>query len=164
VAVKILGHPIHPMLVVFPLGLLSTAVIFDLLFVLLATPELPVVSYWLIIAGLVGGLAAALFGFIDWLAIPGGTRAKTLGIIHGIGNLIIVVMFLVSWFLRRDNPDYIPDTLALVLGIGGVVLVLVTAWLGVELVYRLGVGVDTGSQLNAPSTITNPTSGGKVNR
>src|SRR4051794_17757815 len=62
--VKLLGHPVHPMLIVYPLGLLSAAVIFDLLYVVTGNPDLSTFSFWALVAGLVGGLAAAIFGLI----------------------------------------------------------------------------------------------------
>ena len=75
--VKFLGHPIHPMLIVFPLGLLATAVIFDIIALARDVPFLFSVSFWMIAAGVLGGLIAAVFGLIDWLAIPAHTRATT---------------------------------------------------------------------------------------
>src|SRR5919202_4494102 len=80
---KLLGHPVHPMLIVFPLGLLATATIFDLIYLFAGNAELVTFSYWAIAAGIVGGLLAAVFGLWDWLAIPGGTRAKRIGLLHG---------------------------------------------------------------------------------
>ena len=85
---KLLGHPIHPMLIVFPLGLLSMAVIFDLIALSTANGYWAGIAYYLIAAGVIGGLVAALFGLIDWLAIPGGTRAKSIGLWHGLGNVV----------------------------------------------------------------------------
>ena len=55
----------------------------------------------MIVAGVIGGLAAAPLGWIDWFAIPGGTRAKSIGLWHGVGNVVVLVLFVVSWFLRR---------------------------------------------------------------
>jgi hypothetical protein len=81
--VKAMGHPIHQMLIPFPLGLLGTAVIFDIIYLIWHNPTMVTVSYWMIAAGIVGALAAAPFGFIDWLAIPSNTRAKTIGALHG---------------------------------------------------------------------------------
>jgi uncharacterized membrane protein len=139
---KILGHPVHPMLVVFPLGLLATAVIFDVLFLIFRTPAFTAVSFYMIAAGILGGLAAAIFGFIDWLGLPSNTRAKSVGLMHGLGNLIIVILFTGSWLLRRPVAEHVPGSLALLLSFLGVGLALVTGWLGGEMVYRLGVGVD----------------------
>src|ERR1041384_6352411 len=73
---RFLGHPIHQMLVVFPLGLLATAVIFDLITLGSGAPQWSRAAFYMIGAGIIGGLAAAIFGLIDWLAIPSDTRAK----------------------------------------------------------------------------------------
>ena len=150
---KLLGHPVHPMLIVFPLGLLSTAVIFDLLYLATGNGDLAIFAFWAIAAGVVGGLAAAVFGFGDWLAIPGGTRAKRVGLVHGLGNVLVLLLFIGSWLLRRDLPEQ-PETAALVLSFAGAGISLITAWLGGELVDRLSVGVDDGAHLNAPSSLT----------
>lgn len=154
---KLFGHPIHPMLVVFPLGLFTAAVIFDVLYLSAANPVFPAVSYYMIAAGVIGGLLAAIFGFIDWLALPSNTRAKNIGLWHGIGNFVIVVMFAISWLLRQGNANFVPDSLALILSFAGVGLALITGWIGGELVYRLGVAVDPGANLNAPSSLTDKT-------
>jgi uncharacterized membrane protein len=150
---KLLGHPIHPMLVVFPLGLLSTAVVFDIAYLVTGNEDLAVFSFWAIAAGLVGGLAAAVFGLWDWLAVPAGTRAKRVGLSHGAGNVVVVALFAVSWLLRLDGAAYLPDLLPLLLGVAGAGLAVMTAWLGGELVYRLRVGVDEGAHLDAPSSL-----------
>jgi uncharacterized membrane protein len=152
--VKLFGHPVHPMLIVFPLGLLATAVIFDILYLIFGNRLLPTASYYMIAAGILGGLLAAIFGFIDWLALPNGSRAKNIGLWHGIGNVVIVGLFAGSWLLRSDNVDFVPDSFALILSFAGVALALITAWIGGELVYRLGVGVDAGANVNAPNSIT----------
>ena len=151
---KLFGHPIHPMLIVFPLGLLATAVIFDIIYLATRNPVLATVSFYMITAGAAGGLLAAIFGFIDWMALPNGSRAKNIGLWHGIGNVVIVVLFAVSWLLRGGNVNFVPDMLALILSFAGVGLALITAWIGGELVYRLGVGVDPGAHVNAPSSLT----------
>ncbi len=160
---KAAGHPIHPMLIVFPLGLLATAVVFDILFLITGNENFPVASFWMITAGIIGGLAAAIFGLIDWLAIPGGTRAKSVGLTHGLGNFTIVVLFTISWLLRRNNEAFAPDTLALILSFAGALLALYTGWLGGELIYRLGMAVDPGANLNAPSSLSDqPASAGRA--
>lgn len=152
--VKLFGHPVHPMLIVFPLGLLATAVIFDILFLIFNNRLLPTASYYMIEAGVLGGLLAAIFGFIDWMALPNGSRAKNIGLWHGLGNFVIVLLFAASWLLRRDNVDFVPDDLSLILSFAGTALALITAWIGGELVYRLGVGVDPGANVNAPNSLT----------
>lgn len=152
---KILGHPIHQMLIVFPLGVLTMSLIFDLIGRIANRPALHEAAYYMIAAGVISGLVAAVFGLIDFLAIPNGTRAKRIGRLHGIGNVIVVALFAASWFLRRDNPGA-PETLAIVLSAAAAALAGVTGWLGGELVDRLGVGVDDGANLDAPSSLRGP--------
>lgn len=154
--VKFLGHPIHPMLIVFPLGLLGTAVIFDLIASGTDNQGFYVVSYWMIAAGLIGGLLAAVFGFFDWLGIRSGTRAKSVGGWHGLGNLVIVILFAISWWIRSQDPNNVPNSFAFTLSLLGFGLALITGWLGGELVYRLGMAVDEGAHENAPSALTHP--------
>jgi uncharacterized membrane protein len=156
---KIFGHPVHPMLVVFPVGLFATAVVFDILYLILGKQVFPTVSFYMITAGVVGGLLAAIFGLIDWLGLPNNSRAKFIGGWHGIGNFVIVVLFSISWFLRRGDANFVPTNLALILSFAGIALALITAWIGGEMVYRLGVGVDQGANVNAPSSLTNQPAG-----
>src|SRR5689334_1746156 len=151
------GHPIHPILIVFPLGLLATAVIFDIIRMISANSMWSQVAFYMIGAGILGGLIAAVFGLVDWLGITSGTRAKRLGAIHGLGNLVVVLLFAASWWLRRDDPRA-PAALALVLSFAGGALSAVTGWLGGELVDRMGVGVDDGAHLDAPSSLRGPVS------
>ncbi|MFL5402369.1 MAG: DUF2231 domain-containing protein [Gemmatimonadales bacterium] len=151
--VKVAGHPVHPMLIVFPLGLLATAVIFDIIYLVSGNSLWTVVAYYMVGAGVIGGLAAAVFGWLDWFAIPNGTRAKRIGLWHGVGNVIVLGLFILSWVLRRENPA-IPPTGAIVAGLLGFVLAAITGWLGGELVDRLGVGVDEGAHLDAPSSLS----------
>lgn len=54
--VKAFGHPIHPMLIVFPLGLLATAVIFDIVYLITGNSVFPVLSFWDIAVGVIGEL------------------------------------------------------------------------------------------------------------
>ena len=154
---KLFGHPVHPMLIVFPLGLLATAVIFDIIYLTGDNQGFATASFYMIAAGIIGGLLAALFGFMDWLALPSNSRAKAIGGWHGLGNVVIVTLFIGSWLLRRDNPNFIPDSLALTLSFVGAGLALITAWLGGEMVYRLGVAVDPGANVNAPSSLKEKT-------
>ena len=150
---RLLGHPIHQMLIVFPLGLLATAVILDLVALITNSARWHEVAFWMVGAGVLGGLLAAPFGLIDWLGIPGGTRAKRIGALHGLGNVVVVGLFAASWLLRRDAPAA-PEGAALVLSFVGGGLAFVTGWWGGELVDRMGIGVDTGAHPNAPSSLS----------
>lgn len=151
--VKLLGHPIHQMLIVLPLGTLTGVVIFDVLHLLTGGEPWALVAYWLIPLGVASGLLAAVFGFADWTKIPRGTRAKRIGALHGGGNVVVVLLFAVSWLLRGGAPTD-PGTLPIVLSLAGGALSMLTGWLGGELVDRMGVGVDDGAHLDAPSSLS----------
>ncbi|MEU2664378.1 DUF2231 domain-containing protein [Micromonospora sp. DT46] len=151
---KALGHGIHPMMIVFPLGLLATAVIFDILYLITDRAGFQISAAYTIGAGVIGGLLAAVFGFTDWRAIPSGTRAKRVGAIHGIGNVVVVLLFAVSWLARASATNWEPNALALICSFAGILLSGMTAWLGGELVERLGIGVSDNAGVNAPSSLS----------
>jgi len=153
--VRLLGHPLHQMLVVFPLGLLGTSVIFDAIHLWNRTASSATVAYALIASGLIGGLIAAPWGPIDWLAIPRHTRAKMIGALHGGGNVIVLALFACSWWLRQGRQDD-PPGVAIVLSLCGLGIALVTGWVGGELVDRLGVGVSAHANLDARSSLDGP--------
>lgn len=149
--VTLFGHSVHQMLIVFPLGLLATAMVFDLIALYSGNAGWWTTSYWVLVAGIVGALLAAPFGLIDWLAIPRDTRARRIGAVHGLGNGVVALLFVGSWLLR--DPAAEPRTVALVLSFCGLALALVTGWLGGELVTRLGIGVTDGAGLNASNSM-----------
>ena len=148
---KIMGHSAHQILIVFPLGLLATAVIFDLITLAVGGTMPPLVAYWMIAAGVIGGLIAAPFGWIDWFAIPAGTRAKSVGLAHGVTNVVVLALFAISWLLRTGEAPTVP---ALVLSFVGGGLAMIGGWLGGELVSRMGVGVDDQAHLNSPNSLS----------
>ncbi|HEX6087982.1 MAG TPA: DUF2231 domain-containing protein [Thermoanaerobaculia bacterium] len=133
---RLLGHPLHRVLIVFPLGLLATSFFFDLAWLARGREQLAIVAWWLIFAGVVGGIAAALFGLVDWLAIPQGTRARRVGALHGGGMGIVALLYAASWLLRRDAPAD-PEAMAILLSGLGVLLTVITGWLGGELANRM---------------------------
>jgi uncharacterized membrane protein len=151
--VKLLGHPIHPMLVMFPVALFTVAVVFDVLYLATGTDELARFAFWSISIGLVFGLGAAVFGLIDWLSIRTGTRARRVGAWHGLGNVALVLLFAFSWLLRTGDLEYAPAMLPFVVALIGIGIALITAWLGGELVYRLRIGVDDIASDDAPSSL-----------
>lgn len=151
---RLFGHPLHPMLVVFPLGLLIVALLFDIAYLVTENSRYAMLAYYNIFGGIIGGLLAAVFGFRDWLAIPRNTRARRIGAMHGIGNVVVVALFAMSWLLRYDDPAHIPSVAAFVLALIGIGIAAFTGWLGGELVDRLGVGVSEGANLDAPSSLS----------
>src|SRR4051794_9815480 len=133
---KLFGHPIHQMLIVFPLGVLGMSLFFDLIALATNRPAVLQASFYMIAAGIVAGLVAAVFGLIDFLAIPAATRAKRIGLLHGVGNVIVVALFAISWWLRRPAPSA-PGITPVIFSAVAVAIALVTGWLGGELVDRL---------------------------
>lgn len=150
---RALGHPLHPILVVFPIGLLVTSLVFDGVYLYSGNGRWADIAYWMILSGVIGGFLAASTGWIDWFAIPTGTRARAIGLVHGVGNFIALVLFALSWLMRRDAPAA-PETLAIVLSFVSGGLLLFTGWLGGELVHRLNISIDDGANLNASNSLS----------
>lgn len=136
------GHPFHPILVTVPIGAWVASLIFDLIARQAGSPEaFARGSYWLIGIGVVAAFVAAVFGLLDLLAIPRGTRAWRVGITHMTLNLAVVGLFTVSWVIRLVG-DYAVVPVWLIVYSGAVLVVLgVSGWLGGMLAYRYGVRV-----------------------
>jgi uncharacterized membrane protein len=155
---KILGHPVHQILVAFPMGLLCTAALFDAVSVLTGDVMWSAVAFFMIGAGVVGGMLAAIFGLIDYVAIPAHTRAKRIASLHGSSSVMVIILFTLSWWLRAA-PLLRPPPIALVCSFGGLALLGLAGWLGGELLNRLGVGIDDGAHLDARNSLTGPVRG-----
>jgi uncharacterized membrane protein len=152
---RILGHGVHPILIVFPLGMLGGSVAFDVVRIVTHGGEWATVAFWMIAAGLIGGVLAAVFGLIDWLALPSHTRAKSVGLLHAAVNFSALVLFFISWLIRLDARSTGADTgmLPFLVSLAGLVLAVVGGWLGGELVERMGVSVYPNANVNAPSSL-----------
>lgn len=127
---------LHRILSVFPLGLLATSFFFDLGWLATGRAELALVAWWLIFAGVTGSVLASITGIIDLVRIPRGTRARTIGAWHGGGTLIVALLFAASWVARREMPGS-PDAIEIALSGLGVLLTVITGWLGSEAADRL---------------------------
>ena len=149
---RLFGHSIHMMIVPFAVGLFGSAAVFDAIAILAGSPAMAEVAYWLIGGGLIVGMIAAPFGFLDWMDTPDGSRAESLGRLHGTGNVVVLLLFWGSWLIRRPDPAA-PELVATVLSFAAVALTLMTAWMGGELVTRLGVGVSVAAGPNASSSL-----------
>ena len=104
------GHPFHPILVTIPIGAWVSSLVFDIGSFLVAQPAfLREGSEWLIGIGAIGAVAAALVGLLDFIAIPSGTRAFRVGLIHMTLNLVVTAAYVanVAW---RHNTDYPQDS------------------------------------------------------
>lgn len=126
--------------------------LFELVALVTGSAQFWVVSYRLIASRLLGGLAAGVFGIVDYLRIPGGTRAKRIGALHGLGDATVIVLFAASWWMRAA-PDQAPSTSAVLLSFAGAALLSVTGWLGGELVARLSIGVDERARVDASNSV-----------
>lgn len=151
---KILGHPVHQMLIPIPAGLFIVGSVLDIVDRFVETAWIPTVSFWNIVLGVGSALLAAIFGLVDWTAIPRNTRAKRIGAVHGLGNVLAVGLFGLAIFFRAEEPRYLAGDVALTVEVLGFALLSMTAWLGGELVDRLGVGVDEGAHVDAPSSLS----------
>jgi uncharacterized membrane protein len=131
------------MLVVFPVGLFVAALVFDILAQATGNAVWRTVAFYDIAAGIVGGLLAAVPGFVDYFSLQG--RARSIATWHMVLNLGLVGLFAVNWLLRTSwGAQWIPSgsNVPLILSVLGVVILAVSGWLGGHLVYVEGVGVE----------------------
>lgn len=138
---SIAGHPIHPMLVPFPIAFLASAPVADIVFWAGGDPGWATVALWLLGMGVLTALAAALFGFTDFL---GERRIRALRAAweHMIGNLAAVLLALANWYIRFDAgaaEAVLPW--GIWLSLATALLLLFNGWKGWEMVYRHHVGV-----------------------
>ena len=139
---RISSHPLHPILVSFPIGLWTASFIFDLLGRARDNHSLMAAGFSALIGGSIGAALAALPGVIDLFgAVPPNSSARTRGYLHGGINVVALLLFIfVAW--RRGGPDAAPDNLSLVLSFVGIVGIGASGWLGGTLAYRNQIGVD----------------------
>ena len=138
----IAGHPVHPMLIPFPLALWATSFVVDVLFYFMRHPTLLIISKFMIAAGCIGAVAAAIPGIIDWLAIKNG-EVKRAANWHARLNIAALVVFAISFFLRLGQYSDLVGrklTIPFLLSLVGVILITISGWLGGELVFRYGIG------------------------
>ena len=148
---SIAGHPIHPMVVPIAIGGFLLSFVFDIVCLTTgAVDPWATVAYYTMIGGIVGALAAAVFGFTDLLSLPPG-YTRHIGLTHMGINLTVVVLYIVNAWLRHGNPDSLK--LPMILSLIGVLLLIVSGWLGGKMVYEAGVGVSGGE---VPATPQRP--------
>ena len=136
------GHPVHPMLIPFPLALWATSFAVDVLFYFLRHPTLLIIAKFMIAAGCLGAIAAAIPGIIDWLTIKNGD-VKRAANWHARLNVAALVVFAISFFLRMGRYSELVGrrlTLPFLLSMVGVILISISGWLGGELIFRYGIG------------------------
>ena len=136
---SIKGHPIHAMLIVFPVGLLIFSLVCDLIHAFIdSSPNWSTVALYTMVGGFIGALVAAVPGLIDLLSLPDGV--KKIALTHMTLNLTAVALYAINLWLRiqgTGNP-----LLPLWLSVIAVGILGVSGWLGAEMVHRHGVGVE----------------------
>lgn len=136
---KIGGHPIHPMLVMFPIVLFVGTLVADIVYVNNGSPGWATASRWLLGIGIVMAALAAVAGLTDFM---GDSRIRNLGdaVKHMLANVTAVVLEVVNFILRLNSDDAI-SSIGIYLSIVVVLILLYSGWKGGDLVYRHGIGV-----------------------
>lgn len=137
---SIAGHPLHPMLIPFPVAAFVGALVTDIAFVRAGDPFWFDTTQWLLGAGVVMALVAALAGFADFFG-ERRIRALRTAWLHMLGNLALVVLEAINLSIRAGNDHDTVAPLGLTLSAAGVLLLLFNGWQGWELVYRHRVGI-----------------------
>ena len=139
------GHPIHPMLIPFPIALWVFSLVADLIYLWRGNPVWrDWIAFYALLAGIIGAVAAAVFGIVDWLAIK-DREVKKIANWHARLNVIALLIFAASFYLRTAGGARLVGgsyTIPLVLSVAGVILITVSGYLGGELVFRHGVAVN----------------------
>ena len=139
---RLFGHPVHPMVVAFPLAFWVGGTALYGVAWMAPNPLWSQIGFWTLVVGLAAALPAAASGFWDLLARREGHPAETtawwhMGVMSGA-----LTLFLGSVLLHRESLEAAaPPLSSLLLALAGVVLTLVGGWLGGELVFRQGVAV-----------------------
>ena len=137
---SIAGHPIHPMLIPFPVAFFAATLVCDLAFWRTGNADWATASLWLLGAGLVMGALAAIAGLIDVLGEP---RIRALREVwwHAGGNVLLVLIQAASWYMRYSEGTAAVLPKGLILSAIAVALMLFTGWMGWQMVYRDHVGI-----------------------
>ncbi|HYG33412.1 MAG TPA: DUF2231 domain-containing protein [Clostridia bacterium] len=134
------GHPIHPMLIAFPIAFLIGMLVADVVYLISEDTFWARVSFWSGVAGIVTGLVSAVFGAIDFIGLRPVRQFKAAWI-HVLGNIAALSLATINILLRMDNAATpIPGW---GIALSGIVTLLlsITGWYGGELSYRHRVGV-----------------------
>lgn len=136
----IAGHPLHPMLIPFPIAFLVATFVCDLAFWRTGNTAWSTASLYLLGAALVLAAFAALAGLIDF---SGDKRIRDLSAAwhHMLGNVVVVLLSLWNWYRRYDAGDAAVLPTGLLISFVVVLILLYTGWRGWEMVYRHRVAV-----------------------
>ena len=136
------GHPMHPMIVVVPIGAWTSSVVFDLVALIGHHPgEFSHGIIWLIGIGVIGALIAAVFGLMDLSRLASGTTARRTALTHMTINLVVVVLFVISFFVHLAAGYDNASVVGFIISAIGLILVGISGFLGGRMAYRFGVRV-----------------------
>jgi uncharacterized membrane protein len=142
------GHPIHPMIIPFPIALWVFSLVADIIYLWRGNPVWrDSIAFYALLAGIIGAVAAAVFGLIDWLSLTDKAVVKIANW-HARLNVIALLVFAGSFYLRTTSGSSLVSgsyTIPLMLSILGVVLITISGWLGGEMVFKHGVAVSSNS-------------------
>ncbi len=138
--VAIAGHPLHPLIVTFPIAFLTGVLGTDIGYWLTGDMFWARASTWLLGAGLLSGIVAALTGMMDFLKID-RVRKRRAGWLHMTGNVAALTLSLVNWIMRLNNPAGAILPLGIIISLIVAALLGITGWYGAELIYRHKVAV-----------------------
>jgi len=140
------GHPIHPMLIPFPIGLFIFSFVADLIYLWRGNPIWrDYIAFYTMLGGIIGAAAAAVPGLIDWATLTDRAAVKVANW-HARINVITLLIFVASFYLRtRTGAAWLPSLplLPFYLSIVGVIGLGIAGWLGGQLVFAHGVAVET---------------------
>ncbi len=136
---RMANHPVHPMLIPFPIGLWIFSLVADIIYRAGGNANWATVAYYSMAGGIIGAIIAAVPGFLDFLYMK-PSQTKKIALWHMVLNVTSLVLFIISFFLRRGA---VPGALSpFILSIIGVLLIIGSGWLGGHMVYVLGMAVD----------------------
>jgi uncharacterized membrane protein len=147
---SIAKHPVHPILVAFPIGLFAFSLACDVIYGIVDQPVWATVAFYCMGGGIIGGLLAAVPGFIDFLSFR-ESAIKILATKHMAANILGLIIYSVNFSLRLK--DEIAFTGALSLSVFGVIILALGGWIGGEMVYVKGIAVEPAEQLSKKSNL-----------
>jgi uncharacterized membrane protein len=146
------GHPIHPMIIPFPIALWVFSLIADVIYLWRGNPVWrDWIAFYALLGGIIGAAVAAVFGIIDWLSIK-DREVKKVADWHARLNVIALLIFAASFYLRTTGGSgWVGGsyTIPVLLSVVGVILITISGWLGGELVFKHGVAVNPQSDTAA---------------
>lgn len=137
--VTLMGHPLHPQLIVLPAGLLPFSLLLDAMHAATRDQSYADAAYYTMMGGFFGGIAAGAAGAADYGTIPSDSKAKDIGRLHGMMNVGLLALTGVNLLMRRKRRS--AGALSMLLSLMGTAGLTLSAWYGGHLVYHHGMRV-----------------------